>query len=221
MVNENVAARRAASSSEQAVPRRRAVQAEQTRAEILRSARRHFATNGYAATSLKAIAADAGVSVQTLYDSVGSKADLVRGLNDLIDLEADVVEVAAELPAERDPEKVAAISARITRRLVEQCGDILRTCYDASRSEPELASVVEEGGRRHRAGAQAVAARLAELGALPDDVDLVDATRTIAALSDVRLALVLLSELDLDLDGVEQWMSQTTCRALLRTSTGR
>ena len=45
---------------------------------ILASARRHFAAKGYARTSLKTIAADVGVSVQTIYDSVGAKADLVR-----------------------------------------------------------------------------------------------------------------------------------------------
>lgn len=196
-------------------PRRRALQAEQTRSEILRSARRHFARNGYAASSLKAIAADAGVSVQTVYDSVGSKADLVRRLNDLIDAEAEVLEIAGAIGTELDPALVAAIPARITRRLVERCGDIIRACHDAVRSEPELASVVDEGGRRHRAGAQIVAARLAEMGALPADTNQADAARTIAALSDVRLALLLLDDHSLDLDGVEQWMAHTTSRAVL------
>ena len=74
---------------------RRAMQAEQTRHDILAAARRRFATQGYAATSLKDVAADAGVSVQTLYDSIGSKADLVRRLNDLVDIEANVGEIAA------------------------------------------------------------------------------------------------------------------------------
>ena len=69
---------------------RRAVQAEQTRLEILGAARRQFALHGYAATSVKDIATEAGVSVQTVYDSVGSKAELVRRLNDLIDAEAGV-----------------------------------------------------------------------------------------------------------------------------------
>ena len=74
---------------------RRAVQAEQTRAEIVErrapAVRCHTATRR---TSVKDIAAAAGVSVQTVYDSVGSKADLVRRLNDLIDAEAGVGEIA-------------------------------------------------------------------------------------------------------------------------------
>ncbi len=214
-VKHNQGEKRDATSAGEGVPRRRAVQAEQTRAEILRSARRHFSENGYAATSLKAIAADAGVSVQTVYDSVGSKAELVRRLNDLIDTEANVLEIAGELATEQDPERVVAVPARITRRIVERCGDIVRASYDAARSEPELAAVVEEGGRRHRAGAQFVAARLAELGVLPEGTHQADAARTIAALSDARLALVLLADHGLDADGVEQWMSETTHRAVL------
>jgi len=116
---------------------------------------------------------------------------------------------------------VAAIPARITCRIVERCGDIVRASYDAARAEPELAAVVDEGGRRHRAGAYFVAARLAELGALPQGTDQADAVRTIAALSDARLALLLLADHGLDLDGVEQWMSVTTCRAVLGRATSR
>ena len=44
----------------------------------------------------------------------------------------------------------------ITRRIVERCGDILRACLDGARAEPDLAHVIDEGGRRHRAGARAV-----------------------------------------------------------------
>src|SRR6187551_3072688 len=124
---------------------RRAVQAEQTRVEILRAARQRFAADGYAATSVKDIAAQAGVSVQTVYDSVGSKADLVRRLNDMIDVEAGVGEIAVTIPTTTDPAAVARVPAMITRRIVERCGDILRACLDGARAEPDLGHVVDEG----------------------------------------------------------------------------
>src|SRR3954449_10850312 len=145
---------------------RRAIQAEQTRTDIIGAARRLFAAQGYASTSVRDIAREAGVSVQTLYDSVGSKADLVRRLNDLIDSEARVFEIAMTLPTETDPVAVTRISARITRRIIERCSDILRTGVDAARAEPDLAYVIEEGGRRHRSGARGLAERLAALDAL-------------------------------------------------------
>jgi AcrR family transcriptional regulator len=194
---------------------RRAVQAEQTRDEILRAARARFATAGYAATNLKDIAADAGVSVQTVYDSVGTKADLVRRLNDLIDAEAEIGPIAATLGTETNPVVLAAVPARITRRIVERCGDILRACLAGGLAEPALLSLVEEGGRRHRGGAMAVAGRLASLGALRPDLHVDDAARTIATLADFRVAFTLLDDHHLDYDGIEEWIAQTTVRAVL------
>ena len=195
---------------------RRAIQAEQTRAEILRAAREQFVATGYAATSLKGIAAQAGVSVQTVYDSVGSKADLVRRLNDLIDEEAQIGEIAHELDAETDPVAVVGISATITCRIVERCGDIVRIGLDGARTEAGLAPIIEEGGRRHRAGARRAAERLAALDALASGVSVDDAAISIATLSDVRVAFVLLDDHGLELDAVRTWIAATAAKAVLR-----
>jgi AcrR family transcriptional regulator len=194
---------------------RRAMQAEQTRRDILEAARRRFATQGYAATSLKDVAADAGVSVQTLYDSIGSKADLVRRLNDLVDVEANVGEIAATIGTEEDPRVIARIPARITRRLLERCSDILRAALTGAQAEPELASVVDEGGRRHRAGAAGVAGRLAGLGALRPGLTVDGAATTIALLADYRMALVLVDDHHLTLGEVEDWIADVTARTVL------
>ena len=195
---------------------RRAVQAEQTRTEILNAARRQFALRGYSSTSVKEIAAEAGVSVQTVYDSVGSKADLVRRLNDLIDAEAGIGEIAMRIGTEQEPHVIAALPAMITRRILERCSDILRTCLDGSRADPDLAHVLDEGGRRHRAGSRDVAKRLKSLDALDAGVSLDRAATTIAGLADYRLGLLLLDDHGLDLDEVEQWMAATTASAVLR-----
>lgn len=194
---------------------RRAVQAEQTRTEILGAARHQFVTNGYAATSMKEIAAAAGVSVQTVYDSVGSKAQLVRRLNDLIDVEAGLAEIAMALPAELDPLVVAVVPARITRRLIERCGDIVRASIDGARADPDLVDVAREGGRRHRLGARAVAQRLDTLNALEPPMSLDDAAATIALLADARVALAMIDDHGFTLNDVETWIGTMTTRALL------
>jgi AcrR family transcriptional regulator len=74
---------------------RRQRQAEATRKDILGAARRRFAEHGYSATSMADIARDAGVAVQTIYASCGSKRELVLALVDTIDEEADVATLAA------------------------------------------------------------------------------------------------------------------------------
>ncbi|MEZ5273475.1 MAG: TetR family transcriptional regulator [Ilumatobacteraceae bacterium] len=197
-------------------PSRRAIQAEQTRHDILQVARRHFAERGYAGTSLRAIASDAGVSVQTIYDSVGSKSDLVRSLNDLIDREAEVAAIAAEVGFVDDPHQLATVPARITRTIIERCGDIVRAGIDAARAEDELRGLVEEGSRRHRLGTTGLARRLDALGALRDGLDIDAAAVTIGLVSDPRTALVMTDVYGLTPDQVEEWITDAVRRLVLR-----
>lgn len=58
-------------------PRRR-LQAAQTRAAILQAANELFAANGWVGTSMPLIARTAGVSVETIYATIGSKAEVLK-----------------------------------------------------------------------------------------------------------------------------------------------
>src|SRR3954468_3057568 len=60
-------------------PRRRA-QAEATRREILEAAERLFVRDGYPATTMAAIAAEAGVALKTVYLAFETKSGLLRAL---------------------------------------------------------------------------------------------------------------------------------------------
>jgi AcrR family transcriptional regulator len=187
--------------------------AQLTHDEILSAARRLFAEHGYARTSVRDIAKAAGVSAQTVYDSVGSKQQLVAQLNDLIDAEAGIGAIVGPGLQSDDPREVAAISARVARSILEHCGDIIHALVTGAAAEPELAAVLAEGQRRHVAGATTVVGRLHELGAtLPDG-----AVETLAAVSDVRFALVLQESYGWSLDQLEAWMAATATRLLLAT----
>src|ERR1700712_3713090 len=61
---------------------RRAAQAQENRASVLAAARELFLSGGFAATTVAVIAAQAGVSVETVYKSFGGKPGLVRALCD-------------------------------------------------------------------------------------------------------------------------------------------
>ena len=54
------------------------MQAEQTRAVIIAAASRVFSERGWMATNVRDVAREAGVSVETLYSSFGSKAELLK-----------------------------------------------------------------------------------------------------------------------------------------------
>ncbi|HEX6521423.1 MAG TPA: TetR/AcrR family transcriptional regulator [Streptosporangiaceae bacterium] len=140
--------------------------AAETRREILRTARRLFAEHGFTHTSVQQIAEESGVAVQTIYSSVGSKPALVLALNDLIDEEAGVTQLAAGLSGETDPAQLIAKAVHLTRQLNQRCGDIIQVLLSAEPAEPDAAVVVADGMRRHERGASQVAQRLEKLGAL-------------------------------------------------------
>ena len=163
--------------------------AQLTRDEILRAARRLFAERGYARTSVRDIAQAADVSAQTVYDSVGSKQALVSRLNDLIDSEAGIAAIARAAAESDDPRELAATAARITRSILEHCGDIVYALVSGAAAEPELAAVLAEGQRRHLEGAGRVVGSARRPRRPRPGVDPDDAVETLAAVSDVRFAL--------------------------------
>jgi AcrR family transcriptional regulator len=61
---------------------RRSLQAAQTRDEVIRAAMSRFSATGGAGTTLAAIADEAGVSVETIYNGFGSKKGLLRAAMD-------------------------------------------------------------------------------------------------------------------------------------------
>lgn len=195
-------------------PRIRERQAELTRNEILLAARRLFAERGFTRTSVRDIAQAAGVSAQTVYDSIGSKSAVVARLNDLIDTEAGIGAIVGTVVASRDPQQVAALSARITRSMLENCGDIIRALVTGAAAEPDIQVVLNEGHRRHLEGARMVVGALLDMKALARPAEADSASETLAAITDFRFAVVLSESYDWSLDRIEEWMT-TASRDLL------
>ena len=199
--------------SEQPTLRER--QAEFTRQEILAAARRLFAEHGFTRTSVRDIARAAGVSAQTVYDSIGSKQAVVARLNDLIDTEAGIGAIVGETIATEDPQQVAALSARITGSMLEHCEDIIRALVTGAAAEPEIQVVLDEGHRRHVEGARTVVRLLQDLKALARSSDAAASSEILAALTDFRFALLLRESYGWSPERIESWMAQASRDLLL------
>ena len=128
-------------------------QAERTKLLIAQAARERFVEAGWAGTSVRSVAAAAGVSEATVYAVYGTKAGLAASLVDSADADADVDRVMRELSqASGAPRAQVAAFVGYDRRLFEQGGDALRVIVEGMRNEPALAAAYEEGrGRGERA----------------------------------------------------------------------
>jgi AcrR family transcriptional regulator len=198
-------------------PSLRARQAQLTKDEILAAARRLFAESGYSRTSVRDIAEAAGVSAQTVYDSIGSKQAIVARLNDLIDEESGVAEIAERSAGSLDPEVLVSVQAAIVRSILEHCGDIVRALVSGAAAEPELALVLREGHRRHVGGARRIVEQLQDLDALDPALTVDAAVDTLAASSDVTFALLLEDQYGWSLERIESWIVSTHRSLLLRS----
>jgi AcrR family transcriptional regulator len=198
--------------------RRRQRMADQTRHDILQTARQLFARQGYAATSVTDIAREADVAVQTIYARLGSKRGMLMALIDLIDEEADVGGLVGDIRGASTPEYTLRAEVRLTRVFQERCGDIIGALFAAAAIEPDLAAAVAEGQRRHREGARLTVARLAQLGGLRETLSAEHAAALIAITTNHEAWRELLDAYDLSWDGAEALLCDALGQAVLRTS---
>ena len=152
----------------------RAQQAAQTRAAIVDAAADLFVADGYARTTIKAIADRAGVAPDTVYAAFGTK---VRVLTAVIDarLAPPGVENVMDRPeaaAVRDEPDQRAQVRRFARDIaslstrVRPIYEVLRT---ASAVEPEVQAVFQEMEAHRLANMSRLASWLAERGPLQVD----------------------------------------------------
>src|SRR4051812_38483679 len=111
-------------------PRRRE-QAAATRSEILAAAQRLFAAGGYAATTMAAIAAEADVSVKTVYLAYETKSGVLRALWHLMlrgerdELPVGEQEWFRTVVAEPDPERQIRLTAHVSREVKLRIAGVL------------------------------------------------------------------------------------------------
>ncbi|MDA2813121.1 helix-turn-helix domain containing protein [Nocardiopsis sp. RSe5-2] len=193
---------------------RRDQQARRTRAEIAEAARRLFLAQGWAATTVREVAREAGVSAPTVYAAYRNKTGLLWALADSADLSADAPRMLDELEASRGPEDDLAAMVGYDRRLFERSGDLIRLLRDAGRTEPEA----EEFYRRARGKGDETRIQVFTAwpsGTLRTGVDVPTAVDVFAALCNVDVYTTLTVERGWSPDRVEQWWNKALRRELL------
>lgn len=170
---------------------RRVAKAAETRRRILVAAQGRLAPDEWRSTTMSAIAADAGVSVQTVFAVFGSKAGILNALLD--DLEATVgSEVLAErLRSATTPHDQLQRIVAFNRRLFELGADLLDVAEGSRAGDAELADHVAEGHRRRREAQRPVVAAWAARGELRPSLGTADAADLLWALTSPELFRLL------------------------------
>jgi AcrR family transcriptional regulator len=125
-------------------PRRRE-QAAATRRQILEAAQRLFERQGYAATTMAAIAAEAGVALKTVYVAFETKSGLLRALWHLL-LRGDEGDAPVadrrwyqDVLEEPDPDRLVRLTARNSRAVKERAGALMGVIRSAASTDADIA----------------------------------------------------------------------------------
>jgi AcrR family transcriptional regulator len=161
-------------------------QARQTREQIVGAARRLFARDGFAKTTVEAIAREAGVSAQTVYASVGSKRAIVLALLDRMEAEGGDEELRRELGSTEDPRRQLRAIVRFNRRLFERGRDVLDVVM-ATKADADVEAFGRAGEARRREGQARWVRAWAEAGVLRPNLDEGEAADVLWALTGPEL----------------------------------
>jgi AcrR family transcriptional regulator len=125
---------------------RRQFAAEETQRTIVEAAARLFADNGYHATTISKIAAEAGVAMQTIYNSIGSKSDVLsRVLDFAVAGERAPMPVAQfmleQSEQEPDPRQIIAQLVEVWRGALPRSAPVFRMIREAAAVDPDAAAL--------------------------------------------------------------------------------
>jgi AcrR family transcriptional regulator len=107
-------------------PNLRSEHAAATRSRVLGAAKTLFARNGYSATTIAALAEEAGVAAQTLYSAFGSKAAIAISVMEDAVISSGIREANEAALREPDGEKAVRLVAAAGSRLYSVEAELVR-----------------------------------------------------------------------------------------------
>ena len=207
-------------------PRRRE-QAAATRTEILEAAQRLFERQGYAGTTMAAIATEAGVALKTVYVAFETKSGVLRALWHLLlrgdEGDAPVRERAwyREVLEEPDPERQLRLNARNSRIVKERAGALLGVIRSAASVDADIQELWSRIQTDFYDVQRPIVEALRSKQALASGLGVARATDILWTLNHPDLWHLLVGQRGWTPAQWEQWFADTTCSQLLAPSDQR
>lgn len=201
----------------------RAEQARRTRALVVDAAATCFLRSGYAGATMKEIAAEAGVALQTVFAQGGKSALLLAVVDRAVagdDDDRPVLErdPLRELLEIRDRAPKLALLRDLTLAWQPVAAPVLRVFRDAAATDPEVAAAwTEYEDRRYRDLTRLVAS-FAHL--LRDGLRVERATDVLWAVASTETADNLVVARGWTTEAYADWFADTVDRLLLRVENG-
>lgn len=195
--------------------------ARHTRQSIVDASRRLFTCQGYAATTIAQIAAEAGVAVDTVYAAVGAKPVLFRllletaisGTDQAVPAEErDYVQQIRGQPRARDKLRVYAAAVRA---ISDRMGPLHLVLRDAAGQSPDLALIRDSIASRRAHNMRMFAQELLDTGDVRPDLDIDEIADVVWSMNSAEFHDLLIHQRGWSPAAFENWLADTWCRLFL------
>ncbi len=194
-------------------------QAALTRRRILDAADELFAGDGYARTTVNAIAKRAGVASETVYNVFSSKARVLTALLDMhlvhgtdVTNELDLPEAKAVRDAP-DQRRQVTLYVRFLIGALDRISHVYTIMRSAAASDPEIAAIFEEMQSYRARNVERIVGWIAKKGRLRTTKK--RATEILWALASPDLASMLRDERGWSTADYAEWLEDAVAHALL------
>jgi TetR/AcrR family transcriptional regulator of autoinduction and epiphytic fitness len=193
-----------------------------TRRAILDAAGVLFVDPGYAATPLTAVAAQAGVAIQTVYKIFGSKKALLSALVDITLAGDDEPVPLAQRQFVTDIQALTDARAKLARYAVHltethtRQAQVMLALAGAATADPDAAAIWRKNLDERRQAMTMFAAELASTGQLQADHTVETAADALWLAMDVRNYDWLVRERGWSTERFQRWYVDTVAAAILR-----
>jgi AcrR family transcriptional regulator len=187
------------------------------RHHVVEVAGRLMQRDGYNATTVAAIAAEAGVSAETIYKSFGGKPGLVRALFD------EALEGSGPIPAEtradalRDTDPVTLVSgwARLAAEVAPRGTPVMLLVRAAAAADPRMDELYEEMDARRLRRMQDNARALDAIGGIRAGITVEEAGDVLFAVSSPEMYELLVTRRGWSIERYSRYVRDTIMQALL------
>lgn len=200
---------------------RRKEQAEATRKAIMDAAERLFEKDGYVATSMAAIAKEAGVALKTVYLAFETKGGLLRALwhrnlrGGREDVPVSDQEWFIEVLEEPDPAKALRLNARNSRQVKTRIAPLGEVLLNAAPADPEVDALSKRIWSQFYDNQRDVVKSLKRRKALKKGLGIERATDILWTLNHPRTYILLVQDRGWTAEQYERWLGDITISELL------